>query len=160
MRRSRLEFRYGYNPANREAEEASAPGIGPYTLVSIVIPTKNSANTLGDTPQSINNRTYRNYEIIVVDNHLKDETLTIATKYTNKIHFMGPERTAQVNFGINNAEGKYVYRMDPDWILEPTVLEQTVKKFEDEEFDAILVHNSDDPRTIFWGRVKKLYIQH
>jgi glycosyltransferase involved in cell wall biosynthesis len=62
--------------------------------VSIVIPTKNSANTLGRTLESINNQTCTNYEIIIVDNHSTDDTLTIAKRYTNKIFIMGPERTA------------------------------------------------------------------
>jgi glycosyltransferase involved in cell wall biosynthesis len=127
----------------------------PSPLVSIVIPTKNSANTLESTLESINKQTYTNYEIIIVDNHSADDTPSIAKRYTNKIHFIGPERTAQVNFGIKNAQGKYVYRIDSDWVLEPTVLEQAIKKCEEEGFDAILVHNSDDPTISFWGRVRK-----
>jgi glycosyltransferase involved in cell wall biosynthesis len=139
----------GSLPQSAQIRKLSSP------LVSIVIPTKNSANTLGSTLESINNQTYRNYEIILVDNHSTDGTLTTAKRYTNKIHVMGPERTAQVNFGIKNAQGKYIYRIDSDWVLEPTVLEQAIKKCEEEGFDAILVHNSDDPTISFWGRVRK-----
>jgi glycosyltransferase involved in cell wall biosynthesis len=123
-------------------------------LVSIIIPTKNSANTLGNTLESINNQTYKNYEIIVVDNHSTDDTLIIAKKYTNKTFLMGPERTAQVNFGIKNAQGKYIYRIDSDWVLDPSVLEQAIKKCEDEGFEAILVYNNDDPTISFWGKVR------
>jgi glycosyltransferase involved in cell wall biosynthesis len=123
-------------------------------LVSIIIPTKNSANTLGNTLESINNQTYRNYEIIIVDNYSTDDTVAIAKQYTNKIYIIGPERSAQINFGIKNAHGKYIYRVDSDWIIEPTVLEQAIKKCEDEGFDAILVHSNDDPTISFWGRVR------
>jgi glycosyltransferase involved in cell wall biosynthesis len=122
-------------------------------VVSIVMPTKNSANTLENTLESVNNQTYTNYEIIIVDNHSTDDTLVIAKKFTNKIHIIGPERSAQVNFGIKNAQGKYIYRIDSDWILDPTILEQAVKKCEDEGFDAILIHNTDDPTISFWTRV-------
>ena len=138
--------------ANAEATEARR---FPYPLVSIVVPTKNSSNTLGMTLESISTQTYRNYEIIIVDNHSTDETFNIAKRYTDKIHIMGPERTAQVNFGIKSAKGKYVYRIDSDWILEPTVLEEAVKKCEDEGFDGVLIHNSDDSGISFWGRVRK-----
>jgi glycosyltransferase involved in cell wall biosynthesis len=154
MMNSELAFRDDRD-AMKEEMEAPMPGMPASPLVSIVIPTKNSANALGHTLQSINNQTYRNYEIIIVDNHSTDETATIAKKYTNKIYFIGPERTAQVNFGIKNAEGKYIYRIDSDWIVEPAVLEQAVKKCEDEGFDAIIVHNSDDATISFWGRVRK-----
>jgi glycosyltransferase involved in cell wall biosynthesis len=118
------------------------------------MPTKNSANTLDNTLESVNNQTYRNYEIIIVYNHSTDDTLVIAKKYTNKIHIIGPEQSGQVNFGIKNAQGKYIYRIDSDWILEPTVLEQAIKKCEDEELDAILIHNTDDPTISFWGKVR------
>jgi glycosyltransferase involved in cell wall biosynthesis len=127
----------------------------PYPLVSIVIPTKNSSNTLEATLESIITQTYRSYEIIIIDNHSTDETFSIAKRYTDKINIMGPERTAQVNFGIKSARGKYVYRIDSDWVLESTVLEQAVKKCEDEGIDAILIHNSDDPTISFWGKVRK-----
>jgi glycosyltransferase involved in cell wall biosynthesis len=153
---SGLVFRDDNNDAaNTEDVQGAHDRRSPSPLVSIVIPTKNSANTLGSTLESINNQTYRNYEIIIVDNYSTDGTPTIAKGYTNKIYLMGPERTAQVNFGIKIAQGKYIYRIDSDWILEPTVLEQAIKKCEEEGFDAILVHNSDDPTISFWGRVRK-----
>jgi glycosyltransferase involved in cell wall biosynthesis len=153
---SGLVFRDDNNhAANTEDEQDAQIRKSSSPLVSIVIPTKDSADTLGRTLESISNQTCRNYEIIVVDNHSTDDTLTIAKRYTNKIHLIGPERTAQVNFGIKNAQGKYMYRIDSDWILEPTVLEQAIKKCEEEGFDAILVHNSDDPTISFWGRVRK-----
>jgi glycosyltransferase involved in cell wall biosynthesis len=135
--------------------EAAAAGRSPSPLVSIIVPTKNSSNTLGMTLESISTQTYTNYEIIIVDNHSTDATFNVAKKYTDKIHIMGPERTAQVNFGIKRAQGKYVYRVDSDMILEPTVLEQAVKKCENEGFDAVLIHSSDDGGISFWGRIRK-----
>jgi glycosyltransferase involved in cell wall biosynthesis len=141
-----------YPIIDAEAPQASK---SPSPLVSIVVPTKNSSNTLAMTLESISTQTYRNYEIIIVDNHSTDATFNIAKRYTDKIYIIGPERTAQVNFGIKSAQGKYVYRIDSDWILEPTVLEQAVKKCENEGFDAILIHNSDDSGISFWGQVRK-----
>jgi glycosyltransferase involved in cell wall biosynthesis len=149
-----LVFRDDNNAASNTADVQSAQVRRPPSpLVSIVMPTKNSANTLNGTLESINNQTYKNYEIIIVDNHSTDDTLVIAKKYTNKIHVIGPERSAQVNFGIKNAQGKYIYRIDSDWILDPTILEQAVKKCEHEGFDATLIHNTDDPTISFWTRV-------
>jgi glycosyltransferase involved in cell wall biosynthesis len=143
MRRS--EFRDRCIVANRKAEEASLPERWSSKLLPIVTLTKNSSNTLSDMLQSTsNNHTDRNYKIIAVDIHSTDETFIISGKNANKVLFKGPDWTAQVNFDIRNGQGRYVCRIRSDWILEPTVLEQSVKKFQDEGFGAILVHKSDD----------------
>jgi len=49
--------------------------------VSVVIPTYNSANTIGTCLESIENQTYEDIEIIVVDNFSTDETAEIAKEY-------------------------------------------------------------------------------
>lgn len=47
-------------------------------LVSIIIPTRNSAQFLGACLTSIINQTYKNIEMIVVDNNSTDKTKEIA----------------------------------------------------------------------------------
>ena len=133
-----------------QIEKEASPEGYPYQVVSS-IPTKNSENTLSYILKSISNQKHRNYEIIGIVNHLTGQTFTIARKYTNKIH-LDPEQTAQVNFGIKIAQGKYIHKTESDWIIEPDILDRTVKKSGDEGFDAILVHNSDDARISFGGR--------
>lgn len=127
----------------------------PSPLVSIIIPTKNSAKTLEPTLESIAGQTYRNYEIIVVDNYSTDRTVTIARRYTDKVYIDAPERTAQVNFGIRKAVGDYVYEVGSDFVLEPSVLEEAVKKCELEGFDALAIHNTSDATVSFWAKVRK-----
>jgi cellulose synthase/poly-beta-1,6-N-acetylglucosamine synthase-like glycosyltransferase len=55
-------------------------------LVSIIIPTRNSARTLEKCLESIKHQTYSNIEVIVVDNFSDDETIEIAKKYTEKTY--------------------------------------------------------------------------
>src|SRR5919202_5218895 len=87
-------------------------------LVSIIIPTKNSSKTLKLTLQSVANQTYSNYEVIIVDNYSTDNTLELARQYTTKVYIEAPERSAQVNFGIRKAKGKYIYEIGSDFVLE------------------------------------------
>lgn len=54
-------------------------------LVSIIIPTYNSAKTLEICLQAIKAQSYQNIEIIVVDNNSLDETKEIAQKYADKV---------------------------------------------------------------------------
>ena len=69
-------------------------------LVSIIVPTYNSEKFLEGCLESIQKQTYSHIELIVVDNNSKDNTKEIARKYTEKVFNQGPERSAQVNFGV------------------------------------------------------------
>jgi len=63
--------------------------------VSVIVPTKNSSRTLERCSKSIKNQSYKNVEIIVVDNNSTDNTKEIAQKYTDKVFNVGPEKTTQ-----------------------------------------------------------------
>lgn len=76
-------------------------------LVSVIVPTRNSEATVGRCLESIIKQNYSNVEIIVVDNYSDDRTRQIAEKYGAKIYLKGPERGAQVNFGVKKALGRY-----------------------------------------------------
>ncbi len=125
-------------------------------LVSVIVPTKNSAKTLERCLESIRKQTYPNMEIIVVDNYSTDETREIARKYADKVLMKGNERSAQVNFGVKNSSGKYIYEVGSDFVLEPTVVEEAVELAERLELDGVLIHNTSDPSVSFWAKVRKL----
>jgi glycosyltransferase involved in cell wall biosynthesis len=126
-------------------------------LVSIIIPTYNSEKTLAKCLESIKNQTYKNIEIIVVDKNSKDETVKIAKIYEVKVFVINAkERSEQKNFAIKQSKGKYIYIVDSDFIIEPEVIEEAVRKCEDKNCDAICVHNTSDPTISFWSKVRKL----
>jgi len=124
-------------------------------LVSVVIPTYNSEKTLANCLESIKNQTYENVEIIVVDNFSTDKTTEIAEKFGVGVFFKGPERSSQVNFGVEKSKGKYIYRVDSDFVLDPIVIEEAVDKCENNHYDVICIHNTSDPTVSFWSRVRK-----
>lgn len=102
-------------------------------LVSIIIPTYNSAKTLEMCLHSLKNQTYQKREIIVVDNYSTDETRIIAERYTKKVYTAWPERTFQKNIWIREAAGKYVCFVDSDMELTEKVIEKSVALFERDE---------------------------
>jgi glycosyltransferase involved in cell wall biosynthesis len=124
-------------------------------LVSVIVPTKNSARFLRACLSSIEAQTYRPIEIIVVDNHSTDETRQIASSFTAKVLTAGPERSAQVNFGARNAEGEFVYKVDSDFVLDSTVVASCVRSI-DAGADAVVVHNSPDV-TVGWIAVVRKF---
>ena len=96
-------------------------------LVSVIIPTRNSADTIEMCLKSIKNQTYPNIEIIVVDNYSKDETADIAGKYAQVLQ-KDSERNAARNYGARNAKGDYLVHIDSDMELTSTVIEECVLK--------------------------------
>jgi len=124
-------------------------------LVSIVIPTKNSSKTLERCLASLRNQVYPSTELIVVDNHSFDNTLEIAKRYTNKVYTFSPERSSQINYGVKKSSGKYIYRVDSDFVLEPQVISEAVSVAESNSYAAILIHNTSDPSISFWAKVRK-----
>jgi len=99
-------------------------------LVSIIIPTYNSWKTIGNCLESIVNQTYKNTEIIVVDNSSKDNTKDIASKYTDKVFNKWPERTAQKNYWIEKSKWEYLFFVDSDMEITSKVIEVSINKFE------------------------------
>jgi len=110
------------------------------SLVSIIIPTKNSEKFLEKCLDSIKNQTYQNIEIIVVDNNSTDRTKEIAKKFTDKVFNKGFERSAQVNFGVNKAKGEYIYYTGSDLSRDADLIEQAVNKCKSENFDAVYLN--------------------
>jgi len=93
----------------------------------VVIPTFNSSSTLKPCLRSVRAQTHPNVEIIVVDNYSSDGTRKIAERYGVKTLLKGPERSAQINYGVLNARGKYVLRVDSDMVADANVVEKSLK---------------------------------
>jgi len=107
-------------------------------LVSIVVTTRNEEHNLFSCLESIKLQTYKNIELIVIDNNSTDRTKKIALRYTDKVYNKGPERSAQRNYGmISISSGLYVMFIDADMILSPTLIESCVDCISSGKFIAL-----------------------
>ena len=107
-------------------------------LVSIITPSYNSAKFIAETIQSVQNQTYQNWEMIIVDDGSSDETenvvLSIIQK-DNRIQFhklsqnSGP--AVARNTGIEKASGDYMTFIDADDIWFPTFIENNIKTIQE-----------------------------
>src|SRR2546426_12784597 len=125
-----------------------------YPLVSVIIPTKNSERTIRRCLESVRTQTYRNFEIVVVDNFSSDSTVRIAKKYADVILLAGPERTSQVKQGAAKSKGDFIYKIDSDFVLEPSVLEKAVRVALDEKAVGVVIPNLSYPKISFWSEVR------
>ncbi|MBI5228638.1 glycosyltransferase [Candidatus Micrarchaeota archaeon] len=94
--------------------------------VSIIITTKNEEQNIQNCLESIEQQTYPNIELIVVDNASADKTKEIAKRYTKKVFNKGPERSAQRNLGVLKSSGEWIFYLDADQILPPDIIEECV----------------------------------
>ncbi|MDO8639231.1 MAG: glycosyltransferase [Candidatus Daviesbacteria bacterium] len=123
-------------------------------LVSVIITTKNEEGVIGRLIQSIKTQTFKNQEIILVDNHSTDKTLDIAEKMNVKVYTVGPERSVQRNFGAKVAKGKYLLILDADMELTPNVISECVQLVESDKKAGEIVIPEKSLASNFWGKVK------
>lgn len=122
--------------------------------MSVIITTKNEQDVIRDLLSSIKEQSYEKFEIIVVDNNSTDKTREIARKYTKKVYTKGPERSAQRNYGVENASGEYVLILDADQQLAPTILQECVDQFEKDSTLGALVIPEKSFGKGFWTQFK------
>jgi glycosyltransferase involved in cell wall biosynthesis len=124
-------------------------------LVSVIFRTMNSERFIEEALLSITNQTYRNIEIIVVDNFSMDRTQEKARSSGARVFSKGPERCAQSNFGVEEARGEFVMISDDDMVTDLDYVEKAVKACQENGYDAIyrsVVTRSDT----YWGQVRGL----
>jgi glycosyltransferase involved in cell wall biosynthesis len=103
-----------------------------FPLVSVIVPTYNSAKYIEEALNSIFNQTFRDFEIIVVDDGSTDNTRQILEKYAQQIKYVcqangGPSSAR--NTGIRLANGKYIAFLDADDLWFPEKLEKQIALF-------------------------------
>lgn len=125
-------------------------------VVSVIVPTKNSEKTLAECLQSVKNQTYKNIEIIVVDNNSADDTKKIAKKFTDKVFNKGPERCTQRNYAVKQSTGDYVFIIDSDMKLSPKVVESCLKSINSNVENAGVIVPEESFGEGFWSQCKKL----
>lgn len=106
--------------------------IGPNStmLVSIVIPTYNSTDTIVECISSIRNQNYKgNYEIVVVDNGSNDDTVTKLNRIGIKNVIISPDTTVygSRNIGVKKSKGEILVFLDSDCIAFDEWLSSGVK---------------------------------
>lgn len=125
-------------------------------LVSVIVPTYNSAAYLAACLRSIKEQSYPNVELIVVDNNSTDQTKPIAAQYTGKVYNRGPERSAQRNYGVRRSQGEYVLIIDSDMELSRDVVLACVEKICALPAAKAVVIPEESFGEGFWAQCKKL----
>lgn len=108
-------------------------------LVTITIPTYNSARSLDDALAAIAAQTYRHTEVIVVDSHSSDDTATIAESRAVRVIQAEGRLLKARQVGAYAAQGDFILLLDSDQILDPTAVERAVRIAQEGPFDMLFL---------------------
>jgi teichuronic acid biosynthesis glycosyltransferase TuaG len=113
--------------------------------VSVIIPTYQSAHYIRDAIDSALSQTYKNTEIIVVDDGSTDDTEDILKTYEGKIKVIkqknsGPSKAR--NAGILSSSGEYIALLDSDDIWLPNKLEKQMIVFREDPSIGLVYSDS------------------
>ena len=111
--------------------------------ISVILPCYNSEAFIGSSIQSILDQTYRDFELIIIDDGSTDgSTEIIKSFHDTRIRYIrNPENLGLIktlNIGIGLSEGMYIARMDADDISYPNRFEEQAR-YLDERSDVSLV---------------------
>ncbi len=104
---------------------------GPPDLISVIMPCYNASSYVEEAIASVMGQTYRNVELIVVDDGSSDASATLvqdlADRHSGRIQLLHTSRLGPFparNFALKHSHGKYLAFLDADdWWL-PTTLER------------------------------------
>jgi len=102
--------------------------------VSVIIPTYNCAQYICDAVDSVLAQTYRDFELIVVDDGSTDNTRELLLGYGDQLQYIYQENkdiTGARNTGIENSDGQYLAFLDADDMWLPNKLDRQVRLLDD-----------------------------
>lgn len=132
------------------------------SLISIILPVYNGEKYLEQALQSCLNQTYKNFELIIVDDASTDNSLSIVKKFENKddrikvlLNVKNLSLPSSLNVGHKHAKGEYITWTSDDNILKPYFLSSLYKAITREYCDVVF---SD--YDIIWsnGELKRKHI--
>jgi glycosyltransferase involved in cell wall biosynthesis len=113
----------------------------PSPLISVVLPAYNCASYLSQAIESILAQTLADFQLLIVYDESKDDTLKIIENYLARdprvvlIHGQGERLVGALNLGIQASTGVYIARMDADDISHPERFAKQVAQIEKQNLD-------------------------
>lgn len=122
-------------------------------LVSIIIPLYNAENYIAETLRSVLNQTWKNKEIIVVNDGSTDNSLAIVVSFDSEeirvINQKNQGASAAKQTGLEHAKGDYIQYLDADDLLSPNKIEAQMALLTDKPgylglCGTVYFYNGDD----------------
>jgi glycosyltransferase involved in cell wall biosynthesis len=98
-------------------------------LVTVIITTRNEEKNIAECLHAVHAQTVSRdqIELLLIDNASTDRTVELAKPHVDAIFTQGPERSAQRNYGVQQAHAPYVLYLDADMRLSPGVVQECLE---------------------------------
>jgi glycosyltransferase involved in cell wall biosynthesis len=102
--------------------------------ISVIIPVYGVEKYIASTVQSVLDQTYKNFEILIIDDASRDKSIEICQNFTDPrikiIHQANRGLAGARNTGIRHAQGEYLAFLDGDDLWLPQKLEKQIERLE------------------------------
>lgn len=126
--------------------------------ISFIIPVYNAEKYVSRAIESVLNQTYKNIELIIINDGSKDSSLSICKSYQaadNRIIIIDKENqgvSSARNDGIKKASGDYIMFLDADDYVEKNIIEDSIKIIE--------LNNVDMVRYNYYRQTRRIKIKN
>ena len=133
-----------------------------HLFVSVIIPVKNGEKTLTQCIRSVKKSYYRNFEIIVVDDHSTDNSAEIARSLQcTVIEAEGAGANNARNLGARNAKGDILVFVDADILIRRETLLEIIETLEEPYIDAVVgIYTARHRHESFVSQYKNLWVRY
>ena len=111
-------------------------------LISIILPLYNSEKTIYNTIKSILNQTYKNFELLIINDGSTDNSLSICNSFNDsRIRIINQDNSgvsSARNNGLRNIKGDYFCFVDSDDCLKNNMLKDMCEKIDKNEPELII----------------------
>ena len=120
-------------------------------FISVIVPVYNTSNYLVRCLDSIKEQTYRNYEVIIINDGSTDNCQSIIEEYVNNnrqfrcFYKENGGLASARNLGIKKSRGEYIYFVDSDDYILNKSLEIMVNEIVKNEADMAICSFSHQP---------------
>lgn len=146
--RSAAESRAWFEETEERKKDGEYKVLVPYRaegkpIISVIIPVYNTAKYLPECLDSIIGQTFKDIEIICVNDGSPDESLDILMEYSEKdkriavIDQENKGQSAARNHALEIAAGEYYYFMDSDDYVLPEMLEELIEGMKEKDLEVL-----------------------
>jgi glycosyltransferase involved in cell wall biosynthesis len=111
-------------------------------MISIIMPVYNVEKYIAKSIQSVLNQTYQDFELLIIIDGSLDNSKQIAETFNDERITIYEKSNGGLsdarNYGLKRAKGEFVYFLDSDDWIEPTLLQDTICVFDKKEIDLVI----------------------
>ncbi|MDP4039343.1 MAG: glycosyltransferase family A protein [Candidatus Pacearchaeota archaeon] len=120
-------------------------------FISVIVTTYNNIDVIENCLKSIKNQTFKDFELIVVDENSADGTQKIAKRYANQFINKGNERCQKRNIGAEYSKSDYLFFIDSDMELPSKIIQEIHKLL---DFNTLVMVPELSFGKGFWAKSK------